>query len=142
MGFFKKIGNSLKGVTKMISIKNIGKVVSGNVAGLGTELAGRLATPFVAKSTVQDVQASAPVQMLDTTLQAKTEIFSDNLAKKMGQTDTAQNLTSFATKAAIEAFWQKNKSWIKMVIGLLVALVAWFVGRRIFSGNSRKGGRR
>ena len=63
MGFFKNLGKSLKNVTKMVSLKNVVKVATGQAGDLGKELATRVIAPHIKTSApvVEYIEETAPL---------------------------------------------------------------------------------
>lgn len=116
MGFFKNIGKSLKGLTKMVSLKNAVGVATGNTGGLVKEAVGRLASPHVASSKVREIVESQGVAHAEAFVKAKSQGLSDHLANEVAKNSAAQNLGGFFTKAYLLSFWQMHKT--KILIGL------------------------
>lgn len=145
MGFFKSIGSKLK---RVISIKNLTNVATGNFSAVGQEVL-RVATTTAKKDTtgktviVSNGLSKTPVVMpqeVSDMLDAKGKPFSNNLTKKLAENKTTQDVVDMVTKTAIQAFWLKNKNWF---IGLGVSIIAFIVVKKtMFSGKSRKSGRR
>lgn len=129
MGFFKKIGQSLKGVSKMISIKNITKVATGQPVNFGQELAGRVLKPFMPSQNVEQAQQSETVNFANDYINMQAKNASDNLVnslvKKKPVQDAASNMTAFFSKVYFQTMWTKYKNLIIGLIVILVALVIW-----------------
>jgi len=156
MGFFKSIGKKLK---RVISIKNLTNVATGNFSAVGKDLV-RVATtnspaenraieaklqaeaialnlPYVAPAPVSPVQLP---KMLETVLDGQGAAFNGQVTTKLAQNTQVQNLTDTLVSTGIKAYWEKYKNWF---LGFLVTLLLFFTVRwAFFSGKSRKGGRR
>ena len=156
MGFFKSIGKKLK---RVVSLKNLTRAVTGQFSAIGKDVI-RVATTnspaenraieaaAIAKAQAENVPyvpapAPAPVvlpKMLETMLDGQGQEFNSQLTTKLAQNPQVQNLTDTLVSTGLKAYWVKYRNWI---IGFLVALLLFFVGRwAFFSGKSRKGGRK
>lgn len=150
MGFFKKLGSKLK---RVISLKNVTRAVTGQFGAIGKDVLRVATTNSPAENRALKAAAEAKGQVyvpppvktveipspVESYLNAQGAKFSANAAKELGKTEVAQDLTSFATKAALQAFWEKNKSWLYWVIGLIFALIMFLTFRWAF--RSAKGGK-
>lgn len=145
MGFFKSLGSKLK---RVISIKNLTNVATGNFSALGKDVL-RVATTEVKKdsngvtSIVSNGLSKTPVVMPQPLADIADNIgktVSDSISKKIAENKTTQDAVDMVAKTAIQAFWLKNKNWF---IGLGTAIIAFIVVKKtMFSGKSRKSGRR
>lgn len=145
MGFFKSLGSKLK---RVISIKNLTNVATGNFSALGKDVL-RVATTEVKKdsngvtSIVSNGLSKTPVVMPQTVsdiLDAQGQKTSKQLVSALATNDSFSNATTFLTKAWLQSQWLKYKNWL---IGLGVAIIMFLVvNKTMFSGKSRKSGRR
>lgn len=150
MGFFKKIGSSLK---RVISIKNITRAATGQFGAIGKDVLRIASTEDPAEVRRKQAEAQAkgetytpavvqPVQMpalVENILDSKGADFNTSLTSKLAQNKVVQDLTSTAVNTGIKAYWQKYKTWI---IGFLFALVMFFSLRWVFKKASGSGKRR
>lgn len=138
----KSLGNSIKkavgGVAKMVSLKNVVNVATGNGGGLVKELAGRTVGAFTTPQKTAVIQNSQIVQKADTYVEVKANEVSNNLAKKVGENSTTQGITSFFTKVYLQSMWTKYKTYIIVTSVALVSAVVWFVWKRK-KPNTRRG---
>jgi hypothetical protein len=130
MGFFKNIGKSVKGLTKMVSLKNVVKVATGNVSGLGKEAVGRVLKAHMGKEAVKHVQEGQVGQMADMYVTRTSDQVSNALIKTAAGSDLGQGAAKFLTKLWFQTMWAKYKWWIIGVAVVLVGLIWYLVKGR------------
>lgn len=135
MGFLKNIGKSLKGVTKMISTKNIVKVATGNATGLGKELVGRTLQPHFS----QGQKSPAVVEnMADQYVKNVSTKVSNDIAKGLANNSDFQGIAKFGTKLWLQTMWAEHKKTILIVGGVLTLGIIYLVRRKKTGGRTRK----
>lgn len=125
MGFLKNIGKSLKGVTKMVSLKNVVKVATGNASGLATEALGRVASPHVKGINPN----STTVKMAETFVQNKSNQLSDQIVNAAANNKDFQGIAKFGTKLYFQTMWQQHKTKILIGLAVLTLGIVYFVRR-------------
>lgn len=133
MGFFKNIGKSLKGVTKMISTKNIVRVATGDVAGLGKEALGRTLKPHMKGANPPKVMED----MADQYVKNQSSIVSNKVADALATNKDFQGLAKFGTKLWFQTMWEQHKTKILIVAGVLTLGIVYLVRRKKTGGRRR-----
>lgn len=158
MGFFKKIGKSLK---KVVNIKTLGNVVSNTVKGVTksislNNLKSAIAGDF--KGVLKDVTGKAVNsitgslkeiggKLFTDTATGMVEVVVDNVAVEAAKDTGVQNVVTSVgnsvgnsvVKATLLSYWNKYKTWF-IVGGLaVVSFVAWLIwGRKKTSRRGRR----
>lgn len=144
MGFFKSLGSKLK---RVVSIKNLTNVATGNFSAVGQDLI-RVATTEKVKDAngkftiVPNGFSKTPVVIPDAVnavLNSEGAKFNQKVVDAVASNSTVQNATNLLTKIGVQAFWNKNKNWI---IGLSASILLFVVVKMSFFGKHRKGGKR
>lgn len=140
MGFFKSIGKKLK---RVVSIKNLTRVATGNFSAVGKDLLRVASTENLGKDPITGRSIIVPAgtkkveipKALETVLDAKGQEFNANLTSKLADNKLVQDLTSTAVNTGVKAYWTKYKNWF---IGFLVALLMFFGLRWLFFSKGKK----
>ena len=154
MGFFKKLGKSLKGVTKSISLKNLKRVATGNIADVGQEVAGRLVKGVSNEFTKKAHKPAQNLVMQNDALEIasiakQNPNIRDILTGALGGAMTgagsvlseSQTVQQVGAKAVdnVAMTWLKN-NWLKLVGGITAGtLLIWGLMKLL---KPKRGGRR
>jgi hypothetical protein len=156
MGFFKSIGNKLK---RVVSIKNLTNVVTGKFSAVGADIlrVTKTKSPAVIKAeqeaaakanmplsvssvdtSLVPANATLPVQVQEVLAQADAN-YQTNLINSVAAIPAVQDVNTFLSKLYLQSMWTKHKNWI---IGFIVAVILFFVGKKLFFSKGSKGGSR
>lgn len=152
MGFFKKLGKSLKGVTKAISLKNGLKLASGDYRGVIQEVQGRVVGGLkefgqgeIDKIKIKTGGVKSPPKLskndlaiqdlLVTQANQHLEPIRQNATQQLAESKTGQQLSDFLTKQYLLTMWTKYKTYI--IIGGIAVVVFIFRGK-IFGTKSKR----
>jgi hypothetical protein len=126
MGFFKKLGKSLKSVSKMISIKNVGKIASGKYGEIGKE--------FVDRSLSSFMPSHQSVKISNTTAKVVNTVTS----KKSGNPPTTGTevigqifgeIGAESTESTMSILWERHKKKIFIGLGILTLGITYLIFR-------------
>lgn len=137
MGFFKKIGSSLK---RVVSLKNVVRGVTGQFGAIAQD-AVRIATtdaPVKDSAPAPVVQNPIIPQPINDILDAQGANFSKKIVQEVAKTDTAQDATSFLAKIGMESMYQKYKTWITVFFVALGAFILYRLFRHKDGNNQGK----